>query len=80
MSDVRTTKGRQALFGSGVSRRCFLSGVAGVAATPLPLPSSAWAAIGPARIALDVTTQTIEVNGKAAKVYRMANAAGCVSG
>ena len=62
--------------GRGVSRRHFLSGVAGVAAMRLLLPSAAWAAIGPARVALDVTTQTIEVNGKAAKVYSLADAAG----
>ncbi len=64
------------MFTSGVSRRRFLSGVAGAAATRLLLPSAAWAATGPARVALDVTTQTIEVNGKAAKVYRLADAAG----
>ena len=62
--------------GEGISRRRLLRGTAGLIAGGLAYRVAGRSGLAAEMTALDVTTRTIEVNGKAVKAYALLNAAG----
>jgi FtsP/CotA-like multicopper oxidase with cupredoxin domain len=62
--------------GEGISRRLLLRGTVGLIAGEMAYRVAGRSALASETIGLDVTTRTIEVNGKAAKAYALLNASG----
>jgi FtsP/CotA-like multicopper oxidase with cupredoxin domain len=67
---------RQSMTGKAISRRLLLRGTAGLIAGGMAFRVAGRSLLAAETTALDVTTRTIEVNGKAVKAYGLLNASG----